>query len=244
MLKFRFRDWWKKELWKLLKVLVVILLLFSVITIILLIWSWKFRYQYVKDFWILIHHSDRFNDKTFFWKYYSDLEELPLDKKFTITRGAYKAWYPDHFRDLEISVISWELASFNYSTFERWWNNFLDSYEPNIIINQSIRDSRYWISCWNNWCFKPILDNNEMPKCWLFRRAPRSYNSLRDEIQEWENPNKCKLILFPHDSSDWNVDGVFFFRAKEGSKVTLYITQPERESDVELFDLWRQQNCK
>jgi hypothetical protein len=29
-----------------------------------------------------------------------------------------------------------------------------------------------------------MLEEKEMPKCWLFRRNPRSYYSLEEEIQQ------------------------------------------------------------
>ena len=171
------------------------------------------------------------------WKDYSELDDLPIDQNFIITGNvSYNVDNIYHW-DFEINIISWELDRFNFITFERWWNNFLDSDYPGVIINQNKDYSEERVACWSNWCFKYLPSTKEMPKCWLLRSSPRSYNSLEDEIQEWENPNNCKLILLPYDNSSWSHNWVFSFRNK-GDQAIVHISQPERKRmNMEPYEL-------
>lgn len=231
-MKTRIWDWWKKGVWRLC---IIILILISVPTIILFIGSGKFRYQYIIDFSYLIHAYDKFEIE-FWWKSYSELDDLPIDQDFSITGSVYYKFRHTHVWDLKIDIISWELDRLELNTLEIWWNNFLDAVEPNIMINQPKPNDETSISCGNNWCFKYFSSQKEMPNCWLFRWSPRSYDTLEDEIQEWENPNNCKLILLPNERLTYDNNVMIFFRSKDNSEITLHVSIPKRKINREPFD--------
>ena len=228
-------SWWKKELWRLF---VTILIIIAVPTVILLIWSGKFRYQYIIDTSNLVDLI-----KWNFYKLdYSKYENLPVNQDITITGQSF-LYQINQFKDLEIDVVSWDLESLLYNTFEHWWDSFLDTNESTSSIYQT---TRQWYWCSNKGCHVyDMLEEKEMPKCWLFRRNPRSYYSLEEEIQQWENPNNCKLILFPFDFSAWNKEWIFTFHGKFDKEVVLHISQIDRNDAwvpekhyVDPVELW------
>ena len=124
-------SWWKKELWRLF---VTILIIIAVPTVILLIWSGKFRYQYILDTSNLVDLI-----KWNFYKLdYSKYENLPVNQDITITGQSF-LYQINQFKDLEIDVVSWDLESLLYNTFEYWWDGFLDANDSTSSIYQTTR---------------------------------------------------------------------------------------------------------
>ena len=123
--------WWKKELRRLF---VAILIIIAVPTVIFLIWSGKFRYQYIIDTSNLVDLI-----KWNFYKLdYSKYENLPVNQDITITGQSF-LYQINQFKDLEIDVVSWDLESLLYNTFEHWWDGFLDANESTSSIYQTTR---------------------------------------------------------------------------------------------------------
>ena len=211
--------WWEKELWRLF---VSILIIIAVPTVIFLIWSGKFRYQYITE---INNLTDVLQWDSRKWSPYETYEVLPVNQDITLTGKSF-IYYINSYHDIEIDVVSWELESLGYNTFEYRWDWFLDFNERYASVHQA---KYQWFWCTKKWChLYQKEDDIDMPKCWLFRWNPRSYQSLEDEIQEWENPNNCKLIVFPYDPSNWNQNWIFWFRGKFDKEVVLHITEIER----------------
>ena len=54
---------------------------------------------------------------------YSKYENLPVNQDITITGQSF-LYQINQFKDLEIDVVSWDLESLLYNTFEYWWDGF------------------------------------------------------------------------------------------------------------------------